>query len=59
MENSDSIRLLAEAQKQTEHLRVIRNWVAFGGIMVIILPIVWTTVKVLGLIGILASMSNF
>ena len=59
MENSDSIRLLVEAEKQTEHLRVIRNWVAFGGIMIIIIPIVWTTLSVLGAIGILASMSDF
>ncbi len=59
MENPDSIHLMAEAQKQTEHLKAIRNWVAFGGIMIIILPIVWTTIKVLGIIGILAFMSDF
>ncbi len=59
MENKDSIRLLAEAEKQTEHLRVIRNWVAFGGIMIIILPLVWTIAKILGFIGILSSLPDF
>jgi len=59
MKDTDTILLFEEAKKQTEHLRVIRNWAAFAGIMLIIVPLVWTTIKVLGVIGILASMSDF
>lgn len=33
-----------EMKKQTEHLRAIRNWVAFAGIMLIIIPGVFALV---------------
>ena len=49
MKDVDTILLLDEAKKQTVHLRAIRNWVAFAGIMFIVLPILFWVLVVLGL----------
>ena len=40
MKDTDIIQLLEHNKKQTEHLRAIRNWVAFAGIMFIVIPLV-------------------
>jgi hypothetical protein len=40
MKDTDIIQLLEHSKKQTEHLRAIRNWVAFAGIMFIVIPLV-------------------
>jgi hypothetical protein len=39
MKDTDIIQLLEHNKKQTEHLRAIRNWVAFAGIMIIVIPL--------------------
>ncbi len=39
MKDTDIIQLLEHNKKQTEHLRTIRNWVAFAGIMFIVIPL--------------------
>ena len=48
MKDVDTILLLDEAKKHSAHLRAIRNWVAFAGIMFIVLPILFWVLVVLG-----------
>jgi len=55
MKDVDTILLLDEAKKQTAHLRAIRNWVAFAGIMFIVIPISLWIIIFLGLGGILSG----
>lgn len=55
MADVDTILLLDEAKKQTQHLRAIRNWVAFAGIMFIVIPLSIWFIIFLGLGGILAG----
>jgi len=55
MTDVDTILLLDEAKKQTQHLRAIRNWVAFAGIMFIVIPLSIWFILLLGLGGILAG----
>ncbi len=57
MTDVDTILLLDEAKKQTTHLRAIRNWVAFAGIMFIVIPLSIWFIIFLGLGGILAGAS--
>ncbi len=57
MADVDTILLLDEAKKQTQHLRAIRNWVAFAGIMFIVIPLSIWFIIFLGLGGILAGAS--
>ena len=51
MKDIDIIQLLEHSKKQTEHLRAIRNWVAFAGIMFIVIPILFWLVIVMGVFG--------
>ena len=55
MKDVENILLLEQAKKQTEHLRAIRNWVAFAGIMFIVIPLSIWFIIFLGLGGILAG----
>jgi len=48
MKDVDTILLLDESKKQTAHLRAIRNWVAFAGIMFIVLPLLFWFLFILG-----------
>lgn len=48
MRDIDIIQLLEHAKKQTEHLRAIRNWVAFAGIMFIVIPLLFWFLIILG-----------
>jgi len=57
MKDTDTILLFEEAKKQTEHLRAILNWVAFAGIMFIVIPLSIWFIIFLGLGGILAGAS--
>jgi hypothetical protein len=55
MIDTDIIQLLEQGKKQTEHLRAIRNWVAFAGIMFIVIPLSIWFILLLGLGGVLAG----
>ena len=56
MREIDTILLLEESKKQTVHLRAIRNWVAFAGIMFIVIPILFWLVVVVGIFGVASSL---
>ncbi len=56
MIDTDIIQLLEQGKKQTEHLRAIRNWVAFAGIMFIVIPLSIWLIIFLGLGGILTRL---
>ena len=53
MKDTDIIQLLEHGKRQTEHLRAIRNWVAFAGIMFIVIPLAIAVIMFFG-IGTLA-----
>lgn len=55
MKDVEILLLLDEAKKQTQHLRAIRNWVAFAGIMFIVIPLSIWFIIFLGLGGVLAG----
>ena len=48
MKDTDIIQLLEQGKRQTEYLRAIRNWVAFAGIMFIVLPLLFWFLFILG-----------
>ena len=48
MKDTEIILLAEHLKKQTEHLRAIRNWVAFAGIMLIVIPMAITVLMILG-----------
>ncbi len=56
MRDTDIIQLLEHGKKQTEHLRAIRNWVAFAGILFIVIPIIVTVLLLLGYGAILTGL---
>ena len=58
MADVDTILLLDEAKKQTQHLRAIRNWVAFAWIMFIVIPLSIWFILLLGLGGVLAGVTR-
>lgn len=55
MKDVEILLLLDEAKKQTQHLRAIRNWVAFAGIMFIVIPLSIWFIIFPGLGGVLAG----
>ncbi len=50
MKDTDIIQLLEQGKRQTEHLRAIRNWVAFAGIMIIVIPIAIAVIMFFGIV---------
>lgn len=56
MREIDMVLLLDESKKQTEYLRRIRNWVAFAGIMFIVIPLLFWFMVIMGFFGALLSL---